>query len=916
MFKFAKVICFCFITIIAGGAAAQSIGNISQQQLEQFKKLPPAQQRALAQSMGIDYKTIQAQLKGKSNQKGAEQDKVPQQYYPRGTQFDEFGNPIFDENALMEEKEEEDEDELKPFGYEVFANAPLTFAPSIDIAIPNDYIIGAGDTLLIQIFGTENEEHELPVSRDGKIIVPSVGAFTVSGLTFEEVKKLIPAKVKERILGVDVLVSLSEQRSIRVFVSGDAFKPGPYVLGALSSMTHAIFAAGGISDIGSLRKVELKRAGKTVSTLDLYDLLINGDSSNDAILRSGDVLFVAPVGDRITVDGEVTRPAIYEIKHGETFADVVKMAGGLLPSAFPSSTIVERFNNQNLRTIVNVDLTNESALASKLSSGDYIRVMPTSSVVEESVTLIGAVPRPGKYQWHEGQKLTDLLPSIHTHVLESADISYGLVVREKDIGRNIEVLQFNLFKAVSDSTSDDNLSLQARDKVLIFSNIEVETLEQTLIEEFALTKEALLKREKELAEQRFEERMFWQHYGEDSDPYANLALEEIDKADETIKEVEKSLEELMGKEEEPPSIREHSFFSRKRMLQPIIEQLKRQAGTGEPIQLVEVAGAVKYPGIYPLAKNITASDLVVAAGGLLESAYLQKADITRYVVSGESASKQNFSVNLSKALANESTNDKLLQSKDRLNIHHIPEWQGNHIVELKGEFKFPGKYAIKRGETLGDLIERAGGFTPYAYTKASLFTREKLKQLELQNILKVSESLRMEIASKSLSSRDGQSIDYEQAKLLLADLTKVTPVGRLVVDIPGIVADSDVDVLLEDGDVLYVPSKQNSVNVVGQVQVATSHIYRKGLDAFNYVDLSGGVKEQADDDRIYIIKANGSVEIPNQGNWFTSASNHVEPGDTVVVPLDSAYMDNLSLWATATQIIYQAAVAIAAISGV
>ena len=278
------------------------------------------------------------------------------------------------------------------------------------------------------------------------------------------------------------------------------------------------------------------------------------------------------------------------------------------------------------------------------------------------------------------------------------------------------------------------------------------------------------------------------------------------------------------------------------------------------------------------------SDLIKASGGLKESAYLMKSEITRNIIVDDKADKASLNFKLSAALQGDVEENHLLESKDRINVHHIPSWQENHIVELKGEFKFPGKYTIKRGETLGQLIERVGGVTEFAYTEASLFTREKLKQLELKNLVKVSESLRMEIASKNLSQREGTaSFDYKQTSQLLADLTNVKPIGRLVVDLPLITSNSEVDVILEDGDVLYIPSKQNSINVVGQVQVASSHIYKAGLTAFDYVGLSGGSKKQADNDRIYVIKANGAVEIPSNSNWFESNDSSLKPGDTVLL---------------------------------
>ena len=890
--------------------AAQLPSNISPQQLEQFKKLPTSQQRALAQSMGIDYNLIKRQLQGGSKSTD-ELNELEQPVYPRGTKFDEEGNPIFDDDELLKE-EEEDDGEPKPFGYDVFANAPYTFAPTMDIAVPEDYILGPGDTIRIQIFGKENDEYEFPINRQGQVVLPNLGPFNVSGLTYKELKTYFSNEIKNKILGVDVVVTLSEMRSMRVFVAGDAFKPGPYVLSALSSVTHAIFAAGGINDIGSLRNVQVKRAGKLVTTLDLYDLLIYGDSSNDIMLKSGDVVFVAPVGERVTVKGEVRRPAIYELATDENFDSVIKMAGGLLPSAYPSSTVVERFNQRNIRTILNVDLTKESSLSKSVKGGDLVKVMKTSEQYDESVTIIGAVSRPGKYQWQEGQRISDLLPNIHAYMLDDADLNYSIVVREKDIGRNIEIYQFSLFNALSDINSEDNLVLQPHDRILFFSLNESESARQDSLDLLAMTKEELLELEKDKAKEQYEERMFWLEYGEE-EPFI-----EPDEFDESLKLAQQSLEELTGGTYvEEADEKDIAIFSRQRLLAPVISKLQRQAASGDPIQLVEVVGAVKFPGIYPLAQNSNVKDLIFASGGLLESAYLDRAEITRNEVVGNKARKTSLNVNLRGALANNIDDNISVISKDRLNVHVIPAWQENHIVELRGEFLFPGKYTIQRGETLRDLINRAGGFTEFAYIEGSVFTREKLKQLELQNIIKVSESLRTEIASKSLSQKDSQSIDYEQAKMLLADLTKVQPVGRLVVDLPRIEKDTSADILLEDGDILYVPTKLNSINVVGQVQVATSHLFEKGYNAFDYVELSGGVKQQADTGRIYVIKANGRVVIPESDSWFASndASN-ISPGDTVVVPLDSYFVDNLSLWALGTQIIYQAAVAIAAISGI
>ena len=496
-------ILIAFICLSFNTVSAQVPSQTTPQQLEQFRKLPVSQQRALAQSMGINFDQIQRQINGSVDTRTVE-NKQLNTVYPRGTMFDEQGNP-----TLEDELDAKDEDEIKPFGYGVFANAPYTFAPDLNIAVPEDYMLGIGDTLSIQIFGKEDYEYQLPINRQGQVVLPQLGAFSVAGLTYKEAKKYFANEVKKKVLGVEVVINLTELRSMRVFVAGDAFKPGPYILSALSSVTHAIFAAGGINDIGSLRNIQVKRGGKLVTTVDLYDLLINGDSSDDITLKSGDVVFIAPVGERVTVTGEVRRPAIYEISAGDSFDSVIKMAGGLLPSAYPSASVVERFNDRNIRSIVNLDLTKQSEAKKTVRAGDLIKIMKTSEQYDDSVTIIGAVTRPGKYQWHRGQKVSDLLPNIHAYMLTDADLNYSLIVREKDIGRNIEVLQFSLFNALSNLNSSDNVELQPHDRILVFSINDKNSVADESLDLLALTEDEISDREKEIAKEAFKERMFW-----------------------------------------------------------------------------------------------------------------------------------------------------------------------------------------------------------------------------------------------------------------------------------------------------------------------------------------------------------------------------------------------------------------------
>jgi len=877
-----------------------SAQQVSAQQIEQFKKLPKSQQQALAKSMGINLSTIEAQLSGGSSPAAP----VNTAIVPRNVNTANADNPNQKETEDLKSAEDLFK-KLPRFGLDVFANAPTTFSPAMDIAIPEGYILGTGDSVSIQIFGKENDNMQLTVTREGELVFPNLGPLQVAGLTFAELKSFVVSKIKQKIIGVDVVVSLAELRSMRIFVLGDAYKPGPYTLSSLSSVTHAIFAAGGVSDIGSLRNIQVKRAGKLIQKVDLYDLLIKGDSSSDMLLQSGDVVFIPPQSKAVSIAGEVRRPAIYELSQSDDFASIISMAGGLLPSAYPKSTIVERYNQSNLRSILNIDLSNKAQRSKKVQAGDYIRILKSSDLYEKSITLIGAVTRPGKYQWRNNMHLLDLLPRADSHLLAYADLNYAIIVREKDAAQNIEVLQVNLADIFSEQASDYNVALKKNDKVIVFSSATKSSDERLLLDELAYTKKELLAKERKLAIESSKKRTFWQKFDQ--------SVSVKDDSDSLIK---KSLNQINGGDaKEDLNIRDVALFSRKRLLVPIINKLRRQAGAGEPIQLVEVDGEVKFPGIYPLGKDANVKELIAAAGGVKESAYLARAELTRTELKGISSVKVSKNIKLGNALKGIQEDNILLTSKDRLNIHRIPSWSDNHVIELLGEVLFPGKYTVRRGDSLSSIIHKAGGLTSFADPNGSVFSRTKLKELEQQNLAKVSADLRIEMATKSLSSESAVA-SYSEINSLLSDLSKVEPVGRLVIDLPKVIASNDYDVAIEGGDILYVPTKKNSVNVMGQVQVNSSHMFDSSRSVEDYIAQSGGLKKRADDERIYIISSNGSIRMFEQSNWFAGVEDSaLKPGDSIVVPLDSEYMNNLTLWTTATTIMYNTAVAIAAISG-
>lgn len=865
-------------------------------QIEQFKKLPKAQQEALAMQYGVDLTSITG---NKSSPSAAAEEQ--QTVYPRQQQ---------EEPELTdEERFDPERNEIKPFGYELFSGEPTTFMPSENAAVPETYLIGRGDQLNINFYGKESESYEVYVDREGRINIPNLSPVEVAGLTFGEIKELIKAKVEQEIIGVKAFVSLGQLRSIRILVLGEAYKPGSYSVSSLTTVSHALFVSGGVSGIASLRNIQVKRAGKVVANFDLYDLLIKGDSSNDIILKPGDVVFVPSVGAQVAVEGLVKRPAIFELKEGETAEDLLNMAGGLKPEAYASKAVVERYSDYNTKEILSFDFTAKN-INYLPKDGDRLRFNPISLQYQNSISVIGAVARPGHYQWHQGKHISDVFTSVRGDLLPQADLSYALLVREINLSGDIEVYQFDIAQAIVKAAEHD-LELQANDRLLVFSRFEAKEAEKLALTNMALTEKQQQQQTKVEQWHNYQKKEFEKYIGviQSEDPFkkaddggANLTIAQLAKQRKAADEVVELAPE------------DYSIFSRYNILKPIKAKLKQQASVAQAMQLIEINGHVAYPGVYPLTVGAEVNELIIAAGGLLESAYTEQAEITR-LVAGDATKVEHIKFNLHKAMLGELGDNRELRSKDSLNIFSIPNWQENVKVELKGEVKFPGTYTIRRGETLTNLLERAGGFSEFAEEKAAIFTRESIRKQEQQQLTKLSEELRRDLAQKSFE-KGGRTLSYDEMNKLLIDLADVEAVGRLVIDLPLIVEDKQ-KLVLQDGDTLYVPSKRDSISVIGEVNYSTSHLFKPGVGVDDYIALSGGLKVRADDARIYIIKANGSVKIPNSGSWFAvNDSEMLEPGDTIVVPLDSGYMDNLTLWSTATQIVYQLGVAVAAISSI
>ena len=721
-------------------------------------------------------------------------------------------------------------DAIKPFGYDLFASDPSTFAPGNEVPIPTDYRIGPGDLLDIQLFGQRNESFSLVISREGMIRFPGIGPINAfeKGTSFIELKNHLKEKILKQLgEGVQTSISLGAFRSIRIFLLGEVRKQGAYTVSALSTTINALLSCGGIKETGSLRKIQLKRAGNLVATLDLYDLLLEGDTSEDQALQPGDVIFVPVVEKQVTISGAVKRPAKYEILGGETLSQVVDIAGGTNARSALDLIRLERLNSDYRNVVKNLNFSENKDF--KIASGDLISIGFAGSSVKNVVSIIGAVEKVGDYEWRENLKLTDIISS-KDDFLTNTDLNYGIIRRMNQDG-TYSCFGFKPIDLVSSTT--EPVGLELMDLIYFFS------------------------KDKE---------------------------------------------------------------SREDLLEGLISDLRNQATSGSFAKTVQITGSTHFPGAYPLTESMSIIDLISAGGGTKDSTYMIDAEITRIHIDSEQvASVEHIRID-QKGLTESNTSKQVkLQPYDVLSLKPIPLWREGESIELKGEFRFPGIYSIKSAETIIDIIDRAGGLTERAFPQGAIFSRENLREREDEQKERLIAQLESDLASVTLSASDQAEAAQAQsaANSILLRLRSTESQGRLVIDLEKLLnTDEEFNLLVKNGDQLFVPQIPYSVSVSGEVQFPTSHLHQENLDMNDYLRRSGGFTQNADEDRTFVVKANGAVLTKGGNAWFRKGNGNqgIDAGDVIVVPIDvkqTRFLENLSY---STQIIYQLAVAAAAVN--
>ena len=860
---------------------------------------------------------------------------------------------------------------LEYFGYNYFIDQPTTFAPLENVPIPPDYLIGPDDFIKIILFGNTNKKYELKVTRDGDIFIPEIGPISVAGLTFEDLKELVQVNIANQFIGTQVTVTLGSLRSINIFVLGAASKPGMYSISALSTLTNAIIKSGGIDITGSLRDIKLKRNGETVTTFDFYDLLLNGDTSGDIRLMQGDVIFIETIGKTVAINGEVNRPAIYELKDNENLNDLLNYAGNFKPKANLSSSEITRISYENNSfDLLPIDLKTIDSEQFFIQNGDVLTVYPVVDNLKKAVLVKGHAQQPGFYAWNDGMRIGEIFND-PDDLLEMTDLNYVLIKRKNVNSQTYSFLQVDLEYLFKNRNSEENILLYEEDEIILFpSMLSPEQITTTMIQdEYEVdedTNQLVLKDEwtsiTYLRKSLMEETLEIEEQNRIFDGYAASAENdsEIDirryyeysiydyctiPEDLAIIVVEQSgfrakksipVEDLEGLkspedfiflqqtlERERIKLQQESDgqatltstitnLCRQQLLRPVIDIIERN-DVNEILKMVSVFGNVHFPGSYPLTNGMILSDAIKAAGGPKNATYTAEIELSRRDNIGKKFATTNNYASIEEA------NEISLQEMDTINLKQIAS--DLKTVEILGEVFFPGTYPISENQTLGELVKRAGGLTEFGYPEAAFFQRNALKQAELERLSSAQNELKRKILLSSQSGGLGQaSLDSSAINQLTALITGDTDesgaLGRLVIDLKAILSNKVSDIILEDGDKINIPKQKQSISVIGEVFVANSHIFDQKLNINDYINLSGGTTTFADQQNIYLIKSDGSIVSPSQlsSGFFRSGSSSLKPGDTIVVPLQVQPFSGIKATTEITQIIYQMALAAAAVN--
>lgn len=707
----------------------------------------------------------------KSNSASFGSENVPTQLRKRSVGNDELQSyeaaEIQDQKTVIDVERETEGREIvssnQIFGHNLFRNQNLSFEPSANLATPENYRLGPGDEVIIDIWGASENTIRQSISPEGNIHVSGLGPVHLNGMTIKEANSYLQGEFAKIYAGISgdqpssqIKLTLGDIRTIQINVMGEVAVPGTYRLSAFSTVFHALYRAGGVNNIGTLRSIQVVRAGKVIADLDVYQIIMSGKLTDDIRLQEGDFILVKPYEALVQIEGKVKRPMYYEMKPTETVATILKYAGGFTGDAYKKAVRLIRKSGRE-HQVFNVDEMDFSVF--RLEDGDMITTDAVLDRFENKVEVRGAVYRPGLYQLNNEVSTVKELIKKAEGLRGDAFMNRALLDRERE-DLSHEVIAIDL-QGLLDGTFAD-VPLQKNDILYISS----------------------------------------------------------------------------------------------------ITDLKEE-------ETISIHGEVAKPGIYRYSENTTIEDLIVQAGGLLESAATTMVSITRRI-------KDPKSKNFSSVLGNVYTFDVKdglvvggenfeLQPYDEVYIRKSPAYKRQQNIVVSGEVLFEGTYALlKKNERVSDVISRAGGITPDAYVKGARL----LRKMTAEERRRQEDALRI---AKSSEGRDSISVE----KLNISDTYTVGIRLDLALSNPG----SDYDIVMKEGDVLYVPEYINTVKISGAVMYPNTVSYKQGADLKYYINQAGGYGNLAKKRKAYVIYMNGTVSRLKSSN-----RKAIEPGCEIIVP--------------------------------
>ena len=737
------------------------------------------------------------------------------------------------------------DENLRRFGSDVFMfGSGNSDSLPMDLPAGADYVLGPGDELAINIWGSQPQTLNGLIDRQGQIALPSVGAVRVAGLTIamgeEAIRKALQAQFKD----VHVELSLGRVHTVRVYVVGDVQRPGAYDISSLSTPLNALYAAGGPTSQGSLRVARHYRGDNLVREVDLYDLLLRGIRSDVERLLPGDTILVPPVGPQVTVAGMVRRPAVYELKGTENLKDVVDMAGGVMVAGSLEQVVIERVIANHRRTMLSVRFSAVSTTAKE----EHHDAQPTAN--QGNAPHPPATATPGFHNANTESKAgepAESLLSIHSPEYEQ--------IMQRLSGMHAE-----------DSDKIKILPIAPYDQQVVY--LDGHVYDPGKYPYFdGMTLNDLLKSYQDVLPEPSDHLELIRLQTPDFRPVTiNLSLPDVLQGNAPMALEPFDLIRVFGRYEiDPP--------------------------------MVTIQGEVIRPGDYPLEKGITVKGLIDMAGGFMRSAYRESADLASYdVQNGSRVLTKHQSVELDKALQGDNSANIALKPGDVLSIRQLTGWNDiGSSVTINGEVGHPGVYGITEGERLSSVLKRASGFRGSSFPQGAVLERVQVREIGEKS----RQNLIQRIQSEDLTSMtvSGSSTPQEQAQMLqtihqqqqqaLSALQNQPASGRLVIHMSEDISkweNTPADIEMREGDVLTIPKRAAFVAVSGQVYSPSALTYSPGRTAGWYLDHAGGPTNMGDKKKVFIVRADGSV-IGRRGRFDGSVlSIHLNPGDSVVVP--------------------------------